>query len=384
MREGREGIMTGSDKRIRVLVVDDSAFMRKVVLGIISADPGMQVIGEASDGREAVALAESLRPDVISMDINMPHLDGLAATEIIMSRNPRPIVIVSSESQQGARGTLLALQLGAVDFVSKPSSAINLDMNSVREELTRKLRVAAKVRVVRTATRHRTAQAVAILDAPRAVEKAPAPPALPVNEEPSGERCPLVIFAASTGGPAALMRMIPAIRKDFPAAMVLALHMPASFTGQFTEQLAEASAISVKEAEAGEAPRPGTLHVCPGSHHLRISAAGRIQLDDGPRISGYRPCADVTLESAAAWAGPMAAAVILTGMGNDGARGALAVRAAGGYVIAQDEATSMIFGMPQETIRAGAAHDVLALEAIPAALAKRVLYLRGALKVGVL
>ena len=167
--------MTGSNKKIRVLLVDDSAFMRKVMQGIISGDPGMQVIGEVGDGREAVTLAESLRPDVISMDINMPHLDGLAATEIIMSSNPRPIVIVSSESQEGARGTLRALQLGAVDFVSKPSSAINLDMNSVRDELTRKLRTAAKVRVVRTATRPKTAQAVAILDAPRAAEKAAAP-----------------------------------------------------------------------------------------------------------------------------------------------------------------------------------------------------------------
>jgi two-component system chemotaxis response regulator CheB len=373
--------VTGSDKKIRVLVVDDSAFMRKVMQGIISADPGMQVIGEAGDGREAVALAESLRPDVISMDINMPHLDGLAATEIIMSRNPRPIVIVSSESQEGARGTLRALQLGAVDFVSKPSSAINLDMNSVREELTRKLRTAAKVRVVRTATRPKTAQAVAILEAPRAAEKAAAPAA---NGAAGAERCPLVILAASTGGPAALMRLVPSLRRDFPATMVLALHMPASFTGQFTEQLAEASAIRVKEAAAGEALCPGTLYVCPGSHHLRISAAGNILLDDGPRLAGYRPCADVTLESAAAWAGPMATGVILTGMGNDGARGALAVKEAGGYVIAQDEATSMIFGMPQETIRAGAAHNVLALDAIPAALEKRVLYLRGALKVGAL
>lgn len=376
--------MSGSDKKTRVLIVDDSPFMRKVLLGIVSADPDLQVVGEAGDGREAVALAESLRPDVISMDINMPHLDGLGATEIIMSQNPRPIVIVSSESQEGARGTLIALQLGAVDFVSKPSSAINLDMNSVRDELTRKLRTAAKVRVVRTATRPKTAQAKAILDAPHAPEQPASASAGPQVEARGGERCPLVIMAASTGGPAALMRMVPNIRKDFPAAIVLALHMPASFTGQFTEQLSVASAIEVKEAETGDGLCPGTLYVCPGSHHMRISAAGSVQLDDGPRVSGYRPCADVALESAAIWAGPMVTGVILTGMGNDGARGALAVRKAGGYVIAQDESTSMIFGMPQETIRAGAAHEVLPLDAIPAALEKRVLYLRGAVKVGAL
>ncbi len=375
--------MNAAVKKVRVLVVDDSAFMRKVMQGIISADASLQVIGEAGDGREAVALAESLRPDVISMDINMPHMDGLGATEIIMSQNPRPIVIVSSESHEGARGTLRALQLGAVDFVSKPASAINLDMNSVREELTRKLKMAAKVRVVRTATRPSSAMAMAMLDASRPV-KAPSNPAEPAVDQPSVERSPLVILAASTGGPAALMRMVPNFRKDFPAAIVLALHMPASFTGQFTQQLAEASAIRVKHAEAGEALRPSTFYVCPGSHHLRISAAGHVQLDDGPRISGYRPCADVTLESAANWAGAMTIGVVLTGMGNDGSRGVVAVKAAGGYVIAQDEATSMIFGMPQESVRTGAVNEIIPIDAIPAALEKRALYLLGASRVGAL
>ncbi len=369
--------MSDSEKKIRVLVVDDSSFMRKVVQNIIAADPGFQVIGEAGDGREAVALAESLRPDVISMDINMPHVDGLEATEIIMSSNPRPIVIVSSESHEGTRGTLRALQLGAVDFVSKPASAVSLDMQTVGGELTRKLKMAARVRVVRTATRPKSAISVPLDPARTAI---PAERAL--TTEIGAERCPLVVLAASTGGPAALMRMVPLLPKDFPAAMVLALHMPANFTGQFTAQLAGASAISVKEAVAGESMRAGTLYVCPGSHHLRISGGGQIQLDDGPRISGYRPCADVALESAASWAGPMTTAVVLTGMGNDGARGALAVKAAGGHVIAQDEASSMIFGMPQESIRAGAVHEVLDIEAIPAALAKRALYLRGASKVG--
>lgn len=376
--------MTGSEKKIRVLVVDDSSFMRKVVQGIIAADPTMQVIGEAGDGREAVAMAESLRPDVISMDINMPHVDGLEATEIIMSQNPRPIVIVSSESHEGAKGTLRALQLGAVDFVSKPSSAINLDMASVRSELLSKLRIASKVRVVRTATRPTSPQARAIMDAPRPAERLVARQEQPAKELPGAEKCPLIILAASTGGPVALMKLVPMFRKDLSAAVVLALHMPANFTGQFTQQLANASALPVREAVAGEALRPGVMHVCPGSHHLRISPGGRIQLDDGPRISGYRPCADVTLESAAAWAGPMSMGVVLTGMGNDGSRGVQAVKAAGGYVIAQDEATSMIFGMPQESIRTGAVDEILALEAIVPALEKRALYLRGAAKVGAL
>jgi two-component system, chemotaxis family, protein-glutamate methylesterase/glutaminase len=373
--------MIGSEKKTRVLLVDDSAFMRKVLQTIICSDPSMQIVGEACDGRQAVELAETLRPDVISMDINMPHLDGLGATEIIMSRNPRPIVIVSSDSCAGARCTLHALDLGAVDFVTKPSGAIDLDMHTVRDELTRKLKMAAKVRVVRTAARIHPQPTP---DAPSPQpEPAPARPAA-AEENTAGESCPVVVLAASTGGPATLMRLVPNFRKDFPAAILIALHMPASFTSQFAQQLAEASAIPVKEAVAGEALRPGLLQLCPGSHHLRVSSAGRIELDNGPRISGYRPCADVTLESAAAWAGPMTVGVVLTGMGNDGSRGVVAVKAAGGYVIAQDEASSTIFGMPQEAIRTGAVDEVLPTESMVAALEKRVLYLRGAAKVGAL
>jgi len=376
--------MNAAEKKIRVLIVDDSPFMRRVVQTIISADPSMQVVGQASDGHEAVSMAASLHPDVISMDINMPHLDGLEATEIIMSRNPRPIVIVSSESCEGARGTLRALELGAVDFVSKPASAINLDMNSVQEELTKKLKMAAKVRVVRTATRPKALQAMGIAPAPRVSEPQTVRLSPAASETSGGKAFPLVVLAASTGGPAALMNLVPSFRKDFPAAVMLALHMPANFTSQFTRQLADASALQVKEAEAGEALRPGVLHVCPGSHHLRVSPAGLIQLDDGPRIGGYRPCADVTLETAAAWAGPMTIGVVLTGMGNDGSRGVVAVKAAGGFVVAQDEATSMIFGMPGEAIRTGAVDEIHPLEAIATVVEKRVLYLLGAARVGAL
>src|SRR5690242_1146877 len=241
--------MTKADKKIRVLIVDDSAFMRKVLHGIISADPQMEVVGEARDGKDAVNQAQALKPDVITMDINMPHVDGLQATEIIMSSNPRPIVIVSSESHEGTRGTLRALQLGAVDFVAKPASAVNLDMSSVGSELTRKLKMAARVRVVRTATRPKSATASALLDSMRPVGRPEIPVARPAA--PSADHYPVVVLAASTGGPAALMRMVPLLRKDSPAAFLLALHMPANFTGQFTEQLAEASAIAVKEARAG-------------------------------------------------------------------------------------------------------------------------------------
>ena len=387
--------MNGTGKRIRVMIADDSAFMRKVLQSILIADPAVEVIGEARDGREAVSLAESLKPDVITMDINMPHMDGLQATEVIMSSHPRPIVIVSSESREGADTTLKALELGAIDFVAKPSSGVDLDMNSVRDELLRKLKMAAKVRVVRTAVRPKTAQSFAAAPAPAPAPPATATPAAVARPAPapaatapqagkSNGRFPIVVIAASTGGPATLMRFLPLFPRDFPGAVLLVQHMPASFTSQFSQQLAEIAAIRVKEAEPGEIVQPGLLYVCPGSHHLRLSPTGRITLDDGPRISGYRPCADVTLETVSAFAGPMTIGVVLTGMGNDAARGVVAVKAAGGHVIAQDEATCVIFGMPSEAIRTGCVDQVLGIDAIYTAVEKRVLYVFGAARVGAL
>ena len=353
-----------AEKKIRVLVVDDSPFMCKVLQQIINSDPQLEVVGQGRDGRDGVALAESLRPDVITMDINMPHVDGLQATELIMSQHPRPIVIVSSESREGAASTLKALDLGAIDFVPKPSSGIDLDMNTVREELTRKLKLAAKVRVVRTATRSK----LAVARMPAA--SGGASPNDPVAAQ-NGGKSPIVVVAASTGGPAAVTRVVSSLPKDFLAAVILVLHMPVAFTKQFTLQLGETSALPVKEAEANEAPQPGTIYVCPGSHHLRLSMGGKFSLDSGPRIEGYRPCADVAFETVAAYARPLAIGVVMTGMGNDAAKGAKAIKAAGGYVIAQDEATSMIFGMPSEAIQAGAVDEVLPLDGIAAALEKR-------------
>lgn len=364
---------------IRVLIVDDSAFMCRVLESIISAEPQMEVVGRASDGREAVSMVQGSKPDVITMDINMPHMDGLQATEVIMSTNPVPIVIVSSESREGAEPTLRALELGAVDFVAKPSSGVDLDMQTIREELVRKLRMAAKVRVVRTAVRSKDATKFSGEFAPAPKAMAPAP-----NSAPKSTRLPVVVMAASTGGPQALMRLVPSFPSDFPAAVLLVQHMPGTFTSQFTTQLAEAAAVKVKEPEPGEIIQPRTLYVCPGTHHLRVSPTGRITLDNGPRVNGYRPCADLALETAATFAGAMSIGVILTGMGNDGAQGAKAVKAAGGHVIAQDEATSVIFGMPSEAIKAGAVDQVLPIDSIYSAIEKRVLYIFGAAKVGAL
>lgn len=364
--------MNAAAKKIRVLLVDDSSFMRKVLQTIISSDPQMEVVGQAKDGNEAVAMAQSLKPDVITMDINMPHLDGLQATEQIMSQNPRPIVIVSSETRDGTASTLVALELGAIDFISKPSSGIDLDMNSVGAELNRKLKMAAKVRVVRTAARSKShASGTRREGSVTAVPEG-------ANSAVNGNRFPVIVIAASTGGPAAVMRLVADIPKDLPAAVVLVQHMPASFTSQFAVQLADATEIQVKEAAANEALVPGALYVCPGSHHLRVSPKGRVVLDSGARISGYRPCADVAMETAAAWAGPLATGVVLTGMGNDGSRGAQAIYSRGGAVFVQDEATSVIFGMPAEVIKTGFVTQVLPLDQIAAAIEKHVRQLASA------
>lgn len=363
-------------KKIRVLLVDDSAFMRKVLQEIISSDPQMEVAGQAKDGIEAVAMADSLRPDVIAMDLNMPRMDGLQATERIMSQNPRPIVVVSSESREGAASTLCALELGAIEFVPKPSSGVDLDLKSVGEELNRKLRMAAKVRVVRTAARVKPNHGAVRHPA------AHSSPASKESDASSGRRFPVIVLAASTGGPATIMRLAPGIAEDFPAAILVVQHMPPAFSSQYAVQLAEVTDLEVKEAQSNETLRPGVIYVCPGSHHLRVTPQGRISLDDGPRIGGYRPCADVAMESAAAFAGPMAIGVVLTGMGNDGSRGVQSIKAAGGLVLAQNEASAVIFGMPAEAIKTGAVSQVLPLEQICAAIDKRVRLLVGVSPVG--
>jgi len=350
------------EKKLRVLVVDDSAYMCKVLRDIINSDPQLEVAGQARNGRDAVALAESLSPDVITMDINMPHLDGLQATEMIMSQHPRPIVIVSSDARSGTAHTLRALELGAIDFVTKPSSGIDLDMNVVREELTRKLKLAAKVRVIRTATRPKLSPSHGSAQGERLASHC-------------GSKFPMVVIAASTGGPAAVTRVVEKLPKDLSASVFVVLHIPPVFTKQFMQQLADAASLPVREAEMNETAQPGVVYLCPGSHHLRLSSQGKISLDSGPRISGYLPCADVTLETVAEFARASTVGVILTGMGHDAAAGAKAVKAAGGWVIAQDEATSVIFGMPAEAIKTGAVDEVLPLDEISAAIEKRVMRL---------
>ena len=368
------------NKKYRVLVVDDSAFMRKVLENIFNADDQLVVVGHAKDGREAVAMAASLKPDVITMDINMPHVDGLQAIAEIMTTNPRPIVVVSSESRAGAANSIRALELGAIELVPKPSNGIDLDMKIVREDLLRKVRMAAKVRVVRTASR---------LAVPPKDSTGSPVSALSVTQEPTSrqgqdQRFPIVVIAASTGGPATVMRLAPSFPRDFPGAVILVLHMPAAFTTQYAVQLGQCTAMRVKEAETNESLLPGTLYICPGGQHLRITSSGRIHLDGSSgRINGYLPNIDLTMESVAAYAGALSIGVVLTGMGNDGASGSKAIRSAGGLVVAQDEATSVIHGMPAEAIKTGAVNQVLAIDEICAVLEKHVIGICRATLVGV-
>jgi two-component system chemotaxis response regulator CheB len=374
-------MVSSQPKKFRVLVVEDSTFMRRVLESIFNSDDQLQVVGHATDGREAIAMAETLKPDVITMDLNMPHMDGLQATAHIMTTNPRPIVVVSSETREGAAKTLKALELGAIEFVTKPSAGIDLDMQSAKEELIRKVRMAAKVRVVRTASRMVTAVQGVGMGAAAPVQRVRLAQSTPIV--PAELRFPVVVLAASTGGPATVMRMAPGFTKDFPAAVFLVQHMPAAFTTQYALQLAEFTGVRVKEAEASESVQPGTLYICPGGQHLRVTPTGRIQLDSiTGRIEGYLPNIDVTMESIAAYAGAMSIAVVLTGMGSDGARGARAIKAAGGLVLAQDEATCVIFGMPAEAIKAGVVDQVLGIDDIYPAIEKRVLGLSRLAPVG--
>jgi two-component system chemotaxis response regulator CheB len=236
--------------------------------------------------------------------------------------------------------------------------------------------MAAKVRVVRTASRLAATIQGANGNGHGAAPKAPAPASRPAPSSGLDQRFPVVVLAASTGGPATVMRLAPGFTREFPAAVILVQHMPAAFTTQYAAQLAEFTGIRVKEAEANESLQPGTFYICPGGQHLRVTPTGRIQLDAASgRINGYLPNIDVTMESVASFAGPMSIGAILTGMGNDGSAGAKAIKSAGGLVIAQDEATSVIFGMPAEAIKTGAVDQTLALDDIYPAIEKRVLAL---------
>jgi two-component system chemotaxis response regulator CheB len=341
----------------RVLVVDDSAFMRRVIGEAVSAEPDMQLAGVAINGLDALIKVELLQPDVITLDVEMPEMDGLAALRHIMRRYPRPVVMVSSLTQAGTVTTIRALTIGAVDFVAKPSGAISLDFQRVREELIHKVRLAARARVRGPAERvERAATSPARL--------APPPRTLRV----AGDFEKLVVIGSSTGGPRALATLVPALPSDGHTAYLIVQHMPAGFTRSLAERLDSLSALTVREAVDGDHLTAGTVLVAPGDYHVRVNPRGCVQLDQEPKIHGVRPSVDVTLYSVAQHFGSRTVAAILTGMGSDGAAGAAAIRQARGLVLAEDESTCVVWGMPRAVVEHGGADRVVPLDAMALAI----------------
>jgi len=338
---------------VRVLVVDDSAFMRRVIADAIASQPDMEVAGVAHNGLDALLKVEQLQPDVVTLDVEMPDMDGLTALRHLMARYPRPVVMLSSQTQHGAITTLRALSIGAVDFVAKPSGAISLDFSRVREELLQKIRAAALARVrAQVASTRRTPEATRV---PRA--KYP------------GAFEHLVVIGCSTGGPRALAALVPELPAEAPTAYLIVQHMPAGFTRSLAERLDASGPIAVREAVAGDRLEGGTALVAPGDYHLRLSPSGAVELDQAARVHGVRPSVDVALESVSERFGSKTVAVILTGMGQDGAAGAAVVRQAGGYVLAEDESTCVVWGMPRAVVERGLAHRVAPLDGIAEAIA---------------
>jgi len=345
-------------RTIRILVVDDSAFMRKAISNILNTPDDMEVVATARDGLDAIKKVTDYQPDVITLDIEMPRLDGLQTLGYIMSECPTPVVMLSAYTESGGLTTMKALEYGAVDFVCKPSGPISLDLDKVAQELTAKVRTASQVDVRR----------LSFVDIERMV-KGPALKAAPPSEHQA------VVIATSTGGPRALYEIIPKLPADLPAPVLVVQHMSQGFTKSLAERMDVACALNVKEAQEGEEITAGHVYIAPGNFHMAVVREGNrefIRLNQEPQRHSVRPSADVTLETAAKVYGANCLGVVLTGMGHDGAAGARAVKDAGGQVLVQDEPTSVVFGMPKSAIDLGAADLILPLNEIADQIIRRV------------
>jgi two-component system chemotaxis response regulator CheB len=336
-----------------VLIVDDSAFMRTAIARLISSDERFAVVGQARDGYEAVQLAHALDPDVITMDFNMPGMNGADATRAILSERPRPIVMLSAHTRQGAVETMEALTAGAVDFVPKPAGEVSASLSAVRETLLSKLALVASANLA-PATRIDGSKR------PRPAGGSAPRHARPPGAVPAGPR--VLVLASSTGGPAALVRVLSQLKLAKKAAVILVQHMPQGFTEALALQLAERAPFPVREARAGDRLEPGVALLAPGGTHLVVERSGAVALRDGPPVHGVKPAADVTLRSVAEVYGARSIGVVLTGMGRDGALGLAAIKAAGGRTAAQDRASSIVYGMPRAALELGVVEDVVALD----------------------
>jgi len=340
-------------KKVRVLVVDDSAVMRKLIPDMLQADPSIEVVGTAMDGSFCLKKIEELQPNVVTLDLQMPGMNGIDTLKEIMRSHPMPVIVVSSHSTEGASVTLKALGLGAFDFVTKPPDAsAHMEMAT---ELIAKIRAAADCKVVRPGT---------LRGAPAPAQKISAGKAAPPPSK-------LVAIGISTGGPQALEFLLAQLPPDFSGAIVVVQHMPEGFTDMFARRLDELCSLRVKEAQSGDMLQAGRVLVCPGSRHIkvkRLAMGDVVMLNEEPRVNGHRPSVDVLFHSVAEEFGSHAVAVLMTGMGDDGAEGLGAVKKAGGMTIAQSEESCVVFGMPKVAIERGYAMRVVALDVLSSTL----------------
>lgn len=341
-------------ERIRVLVIDDSAFGRRTVTRMLETSPLVQVVDVARDGEEALRKTFELRPDLITLDLEMPRMDGFTFLRLVMGRQPTPVIVISARS--GEQDVFKALDLGAVDFLAKPTAKPGPELESIQEELIRKVHALRELRIDKVRERMAATPPVVQRGA-RGAGEAPGPR--------------IVGIGSSTGGPAALMRIFGALVDPPPSAILVSQHMPAGFTRGFADRIDRLTRLRAREAEDGDEPTPGTVLVAPGGRHLELELArGRVVVRLSARSADdkYAPSVDRMLASAAKHYGPDLLAVVLTGMGDDGRRGVLAVKQAGGSVIAESEETAVIFGMPQQAIRTGVVDAVLPLDGIAGAI----------------
>lgn len=365
---------------VKVLVVDDSGFFRRRVSEILSADSNIQVVGTATNGKEAIDQALALKPDVITMDYEMPMMDGITAVRHIMQRCPTPVLMFSSLTHEGARVTLDALDAGAVDFLPKNFEDISRNPEKVKQLLCEKiLSISRSNRRVSAYSAPAPAPVAtpAPTPAPSSVSSygssAPARPApiparapahAPSSPAPKRKAYKLVAIGTSTGGPVALQRVLTQLPANFPAPIVLIQHMPAAFTKAFAERLDKLCRISVKEAEDGDILRPGLALLAPGGKQMMIDGRGAVKILPGDERLNYKPCVDITFGSAAKSYGDKVLAVVLTGMGADGREGARLLKQGGSSIWAQDEASCVIYGMPMAIVKAELADAVYGLDDI--------------------
>ncbi len=357
---------------VRVLVVDDSPFMRYTIAKHLAAVPGIVVVGSAQDGLDALAKIPALNPDVVTLDVEMPRMDGLAALEHIMQDCPTPVVMLSSLTQRGTRTTIQALMKGAVDFVAKPTTST--DMRAVVDDLSLKIKTAAGSLPNGVLPETGKAKETRKTGVPRisTVPKSPPPKKAKVGLRPFKNGDPVVVIGASTGGPRALQQVLSELPADLAAAVAVVQHMPPGFTRSLANRLNEISGLTVQEAAEGDRLALGMVLLAPGDFHLRFQQGKRVGLDQGPRRNHVRPAVDVAMESAVELYQSSVIGVVLTGMGSDGAEGAGSIKTAGGKVIAEHESTSVVYGMPRSVVEANLADCVVPLPDVASAIVEMV------------